>query len=58
MRSGIYATVGRPSVSPSVRLVIRPSHVAAAGLLLSARHAGDIDRLQHGAQQHGTQQRL
>jgi len=40
MWSRVYATVGRPSVS------------GAAGLLLSARRAGDIDRLLHaGARQ-------
>jgi len=41
----------RPSVRPSVRLSvcpIRPSHTAAAGLLLWARRPGDIDRLLHG----------
>jgi len=41
MRSRVYATAGRPSVCP-----IRPQHAAAAaGLLLWARRAGDIDRL-------------
>jgi len=49
----------RPSVCPS-------SHhaAAAAGLLLWARRAGDIDRLLHGwrsaavAPQHGAQQQM
>ena len=43
IRSGVYASVGRPSGRP-----IRPLHAAAAGLLLWARRAGDIDRLLHG----------
>jgi len=40
----------------SVRLSFRlshhaPAHAAAAGLLLCARRAGDIDRLLHGGAQ-------
>jgi len=42
MRSGVYATVGRPSV----RLYV--PFAAATGLLLWARRVGDIDRLLHG----------
>jgi len=33
----------------SICPIIRPLHAAAAGLLLSARRAGDIDRLLLGA---------
>jgi len=47
MKSRVYETVGRPSVSPSVSLSVRsvvlPRHAAAAGLLLWRRRAGDID---------------
>ena len=44
----------------SVRLSVRPSvaflyHPAAAGLLLWAQSAGDIDRLLPGTQQRGLQ---
>ena len=54
------------SVRPSVCLIIRLPHVAAAGLLLWARRAGDVDRQrrppgaqqQHGAQLHGAQQQM
>jgi len=35
-------------VCPSVCPIIRPAHAAAAGLLLWARRARDIDRLLHG----------
>jgi len=42
---------GRKSVRLSVCPIIRPPHAAAEGLLLSARQAGDIDRLLLGAQQ-------
>jgi len=38
----------RSGVRPSVCLIIRSPHAAAAGLLHGARHAGDIDRLLHG----------
>ena len=38
----------RPSVCLSVRLIMRPPHAAAAGLLLWARQAGYIGRLLHG----------
>jgi len=48
MQSRVYATVGCPSVCSS----------AAAGLLLWARPAGDIDRLLHGAQQRGRRMRV
>jgi len=41
MRSSVYETVGR--------LPVCLSHRAAAGLLLWAPRAGDIDRLLHGA---------
>jgi len=45
MKSRVYETVGRPSVSPSVSLSVRsvilPRH--AAGLLLWRRRAGDIN---------------
>ena len=34
----------RPSVCPSVCFIYRPLHAAAAGSLLWARRAGDIDR--------------
>jgi len=37
MRSRVYETADRPSVRPSVCPIIRPPHVAAAGLLLWAR---------------------
>ena len=46
MRSRVYETVGRPSV-PLSHFAPQPRH--AAGLLLWARQAGKIDRLQHGA---------
>ena len=48
-RSRVYETVERPSVY--VRLSHRSTaqQRCAAGLLLSARLAGDIDRLLHGA---------
>ena len=46
MRSRVYASVGRPSVCP-----IRPLQQHAAGLLLWAQPAGDVDQLLHGAQQ-------
>jgi len=39
-RSGVRLTV--------CPIIIRPPHAAAAGLLLCARRAGDIDRLLHG----------
>jgi len=55
MSSTVYATVGRPSVRPSV-CPIRPPHDAAAGLLLWARRPGDIDRLLHGQPAGGHQQ--
>ena len=55
MRSRVYATVGRPSVSLSV-CPIRLPHAAAAGLLLWARRPGDIDRLLHGRRAGGQQQ--
>ena len=45
MRSRVYVTVGCPSVCPSV---CRPPHAAAAGLLLWARRAEDIDLSLHG----------
>jgi len=38
----------RPFVCLSVRPIVRPPHAAAAGLLLSAPPAGDIDRLPRG----------
>ena len=44
MPSRVYATARRPSVRLSV-CHIRSPHAAAAGLLLRARPAGDIDRL-------------
>ena len=47
-RSRVYVKAGRPSVCLSVCPIIRPPHSAAAGLLLCARRAGDIDRLLHG----------
>jgi len=46
---------------------MRPPHAAAAGLLLGAPPAGDVDRLLHGQrlaaaapppQQHGAQQQM
>jgi len=46
---------------------MRPPHAAAAGLLLGAPPAGDVDRLLHGQRlaaaappppQHGTQQQM
>jgi len=49
------ATSGSVTVSPvqsaTVLLITRPPHAAAAGLLLSARRAGDIHRLLPGPQQ-------
>jgi len=42
-RSGV-----RLSVCPSVRPITRQPHSAAAGLLLCARRARDVDRLLHG----------
>jgi len=42
----VYETVGRPFVCPSFRLSV-PSFDRRT-LLLWARRAGDIDRLQHG----------
>jgi len=50
---GLYLTsVGRPSVCLSVCLS-QLSQTAAAGLLLWARPAGDVDRLLYGAEQCG-----
>jgi len=50
------------SVHPSVCPIYRPLQQRAAGLLLGAPRAGDIDRQQrapqHGAQQHGGQQQM
>jgi len=43
MRSGVYETVGRPSVRPSVCLS-QQQQWQSAGLLLSALRAGAIDR--------------
>jgi len=49
MLDRVDATAGvRLSVCPSVCHIIRAPHAAAAGLLLCARRAGDIDRLLHG----------
>jgi len=45
MRSRVHVTVGRPSVS----LCVCPSVPSFAGLLLSARQAGNSDQLPHGA---------
>ena len=68
VRRRVYETIVRPSVRPSVCLsacpIMRPQQRRAAGLLLSAERAGDIDRQQRrrtrkvpGAhQQHGPQQ--
>jgi len=50
MRSRVCETGGRPSVRLSVLPIIRPPPASAAGLLLGALRAGDIDR-QQGAQQ-------
>ena len=48
----------RQSVSPFVCPSTRPQQqTAAAGLLLWARPLGDVDRLQHGAQQRGGRMR-
>ena len=44
---GLYETVGRPSVCPSVPPIVLPPHAAAAGLLLWARWAEDVDQLLH-----------
>jgi len=48
MWSRVYVTVPCPSVRPSVPARAHSSITAAAGLLLWARQAGDIDRLLHG----------
>jgi len=48
MRSRVYVTVWRASVCPSVCLSHR-SIAAAAGLLLGAPRAGDVDRQQQAA---------
>jgi len=45
MRSRVYATVGRPSVRPSVCLSHRPPCAVAVGLLLWTLRESDIDRL-------------
>jgi len=50
VRSRIYETI---ECRLSVRSIIRPPHAAAAGLLLWARRAGDIDRLLHGRRSAG-----
>ena len=49
MQGRVYETVKRPSVRLYVCTVDRPQQRRAAGLLLSARQTGDIDRLLHGA---------
>jgi len=58
--SRVYVTVWRPSLCPSVCPVYRPLQQRAAGLLLSARQAGDIGRQRRapGAQQHGIRQQM
>jgi len=50
----------RSAVRLSARPIIRPPHAAAAGLLLSAVTAGDIDRQStaHSSKVHGAQQQL
>jgi len=48
MQSMVYETVRLLSVCPSVSPITRPSHAAAAGLLLWAQQEGDIDRLLRG----------
>jgi len=45
VRSRVYETVRCPSVRPSVQAWAHCSKLAAAGLLLWARRAEDIDRL-------------
>jgi len=61
MQTRVYETVGRQSVCMSLRppvcpIILQQQH--AAGLLLSAMRAGDIDGelwapgAQHGVQQH------
>ena len=45
----VYVTVRCLSVCPSVCPIYRPLQQRAAGLLLWALQAGDIDRLLHGA---------
>ena len=51
MRSRVYETVERPSVRPSICPIDRLQQRRATGLLLSARRAGDIDRLLHNTPQ-------
>ena len=46
MRSWVCVTLRRPSVRPSVSPIHPPLQQRAAGLLLSAVRAGDIDRQQ------------
>jgi len=53
MRSRVYKTVLRPSVRLSVCPIYRPLQQRAAGLLLWAPQAGNIDRLLHGASASG-----
>ena len=45
--SSVHSSV-RPSVCLSVCPIMWPPHAVAAGLLVRARRAGDIDRLLHG----------
>jgi len=60
MQSRVYASVGRPSVRPSVFLSVRLSHPAAARrcreFVAVGPAAGDIDRLLHGPRAGGQQQ--
>jgi len=58
MRSRVPGTVGRPSVWVSVHVsaclsIIRPQPRRAAGLLLGAVRAGDINRLRRGPSSNG-----
>jgi len=65
VRGRVYVTVRYPSVCPCVCPSYRLLQQRAAGLLLWARLAGDIERLLHGwrrstlpVPQHGAQQQM
>ena len=57
MWSMVYSSVGHPSVCPRMDPQ-QQTHWRCSSLLLWARQTGDIDRLLHGARQHGMRGRM